>query len=934
MLFDIGLNVADITTNTQAIAANLTAIGNNATAIAANTTAFQSADQAIIDTHVANTRLTGTETIVGLINQFGTDGSITTFTLPALTTTGLIVTVTEITLNFVPIDAADYSVDGNVITFGTAPAAGQLRVTYNTDEDTTTAMVYTELAVDELVEDSVEAEAALLRAEDASIRAAFAAADTAITNTHVADTRITASTAEVAAYVDPTMPSPAELHALGVASVARIDELIDADVFVETTARIAEDMSIRTDFATADTTIINTHIANSRLSTVIALTDTEHEFAGNGTDPEFTIPAGGRTITVTAVTVDGTAQVDPDDYSSDNNVVTFATAPAAGAVIIVTYDATEDITTATVYTELAVDGLLSNNVDDTRLTGTTAEEDPADTSAQIATATVATEALTRELITDSEGEATAALNATDMALTARINGIIETYIEDARIQAAIFRTEATTMFSSDGLNTDFQLPDIADGDVVTDIVITVNTFTVPDGTNLPGLTFELVNGDTIRFSLPIALAAPMNIVVTWNTGAEDLTVAEVYSVNRITELLAVITEGGTGIPVLVNDPATSASQEGDIWYNSTDDVIRYFDGTNNRTLAVDLDTAIVSITGPVSDPSGGLTYTATRADTSTIEWTTGGTGTTPAEASFQATINPHTIMGAEVATTVTVTVSLGVTGTGFTYTGFSGVVTDPGMGTTVTAIPDGTGTANSFTFQVDASAATMTTDVPVEVTGNIDYTDINDSTLMHPFALTTTIIRTTVPPAHIYYGLQSDTDFDATDLTTYTDTGVIAANGATFVLNASGNTPTDAVYFAYPNSISLGDIAAGDSTSDGFYGFLGHFIDDAGGQQDATPNPEEETFTGDGILTMFTLADTAGLEVINLSATVDGVAVDVDDLELDVMAGVVTVTFATAPGDTLPIVISYDTLNFPNGFNVYIIHGFTQNNVQLTLRDF
>ena len=857
----ITLNTADITTNFQEIATNAGHIADNAAAIAANTAAFQLADQAIIDTHVANTRLTGTETIVGLTNQFGTDGSITTFTLPGTLTTGLIVTVTEITLDFVPVDVADYSVDGNVITFGTAPAAGQIRITYNTDEDTTTATVYTEAAVDELVEDSVEAEAVLRRAEDTSIRTDFGAADTAIINTHVADTRITASTAEVAAYVDPTTPTEAELHAHGVASVARIDELIDADVLVETTARIAEDALIRGEFATADQAIIDTHVANTRLSTVVALTDQIQTFAGDGTDTAFTLVGVDNVmVTVTLVTVDGVDQVLTTDYTVTDETISFVTAPADAAVVVVTYDTTEDITTATVYTELAVDGLLSNNVDDTRLTGTTAEEDPADTSAQIATATVTTEALTRELIINSGAAATAALNATDAALTARINGIIETYIEDARIQAAIFRTEATTMFSSDGATTDFELPGIADGDVVTDIVITVNTFTVPDGTNLPGLTFALVNGDTIRFSLPIALAAPNNIVVTWNTGAEDLTVAEVYSVNRITELLAVITEGGTGIPVLVNDPATSASQEGDIWYNSTDDVIRYFDGTNNRTLAVDLDTAIVSITGPVSDPSGGLTYTATRADTSTIEWTTGGTGTTPAEASFQATINPHTIMGAEVATSVTVTVALGVTGTGFTYTGFSSVVTDPGMGTTVTTAPDATGAANSFTFVVDASAATTNTDVPVEVTGNINYTDIDGSTLTHPFDLTTTIIRTTVPPAHIYYGLESDTNFDATDLTTYTDTGVVAMNGAMFLLNAMGNTAAQEVVFAYPSSIDLTGI------NDGFYGFLGHFVDDDGGQ--------------------------------NITPDYDGA----DER--------------------------------PAGFNVYIIHGFTQNNVQLTLRDF
>ena len=56
-----------------------------------------------------------------------------------------------------------------------------------------------------------------------------------------------------------------------------------------------------------------------------------------------------------------------------------------------------------------------------------------------------------------------------------------------------------------------------------------------------------------------------------------------------------------------------------------------------------------------------------------------------------------------------------------------------------------------------------------------------------------------------------------------------------FTLNAAAlnNTASDYILFAYPDSIDLGNTAGGD----GFYSFLGHFVDSDGGQN-VDPNED------------------------------------------------------------------------------------------------
>jgi hypothetical protein len=64
--------------------------------------------------------------------------------------------------------------------------------------------------------------------------------------------------------------------------------------------------------------------------------DNSEEFTGDGTETDFTLE--GDVTEILSITVDGTA-VSSDDYTYDETTktVTFDTAPANKAVIVITY---------------------------------------------------------------------------------------------------------------------------------------------------------------------------------------------------------------------------------------------------------------------------------------------------------------------------------------------------------------------------------------------------------------------------------------------------------------------------------------------------------------------------------------------------------------------------------------------------------------------
>ncbi len=266
------------------------------------------------------------------------------------------------------------------------------------------------------------------------------------------------------------------------------------------------------------------------------------------------------------------------------------------------------------------------------------------------------------------------------------------------------------------------------------------------------------------------------------------------------------------LPSLSEDPDDFL--EGFTYYNSTDDVIRYATVANDKSTFITVaglnDNFISSIADPVLQSDGSLTYVATRAGGGEVSWTTqAGSTPTPGVATFSATVDPITITQASPGVAITPTVSLGVSGEGYTYTGFSDVAVTSTNGVTygVTS-PSGT----TATFPINGVVSNQAVG-NIIITGNIDYTNPSSVAMTHRFSVSLRIVSLTQHD-HIFVGFENASPaFDSGDLTTYSDTSTPAANGVQFAFNASVNNDTQHTFIAVPTDV-VGTQVVGSGTLD------------------------------------------------------------------------------------------------------------------------
>ncbi len=298
-----------------------------------------------------------------------------------------------------------------------------------------------------------------------------------------------------------------------------------------------------------------------------------------------------------------------------------------------------------------------------------------------------------------------------------------------------------------------------------------------------------------NYVIDTRLVPPTNSVTL---GLYDDHTALIYSVDRMDEVIQSLRE--SPIQILTDDPATVT--EGDFWYNSTDDVIRYAidgDTANIVTLAGLNPLSINSITGPVATHNGGLQYTATRRNGTTVVWTTVGPSA-PTAATFIAEIDPHTIP--QATGSVPVTVTLGVVGTGYTYDGFTlpstGIVDEGSLIEANPALPtSGDAGDNTFTFEVNSALEPNT----ATLSGTILYTNADGEDLTHPFMLTVSIVEPehTSNVFYTYGATAAGGTVSDTTVLDWTDTGKLVGQQFPTVASPDATTAPD-LWIAYPSS--------------------------------------------------------------------------------------------------------------------------------------
>ena len=182
---------------------------------------------------------------------------------------------------------------------------------------------------------------------------------------------------------------------------------------------------------------------------------------------------------------------------------------------------------------------------------------------------------------------------------------------------------------------------------------------------------------------------------------------------------------------------------------------------------------------------GSITYTATNPDGTTLAtWTTGGGISPPAPEGFTVNVSPQSPQRVGFGGTITLT--LGVTGAGYTYTGFqnlhvNGDEQNPSSGTSNTiTINVADGTPN--TFEIDFDILSTGPDGEVQSP--------------HPEHITFQIVDRpqTIFFVHEAPGTTPDT------LNDYTDTGTLVQNDGSVSIPAPTDPADTQLYIAYPTA--------------------------------------------------------------------------------------------------------------------------------------
>ena len=330
-------------------------------------------------------------------------------------------------------------------------------------------------------------------------------------------------------------------------------------------------------------------------------------------------------------------------------------------------------------------------------------------------------------------------------------------------------------------------------------------FSIPDGA-------AGAQGPQAMFGQPTIATGPESIVIT-GTGST----ADPYILRLVLPIDTDTTytfAGGTGGSYTVTPSDTATAQTVETLSTGEQAVVAanpFLDDERIKLAAARIQNIIAA--APASD--GSITYTAEvvdamgRADPgNNVTWTTGGGGANPTPVErFQASINPTDVT--QVAGGVaSATITLGVTGTGFNYTGYRNLSIPAGIPTagidlasnsrtiTFTGIP--IGTPQRYTFDVDILSTGPDGPVaahPVEVT-----LDVNQPEPATPFIF--------------YEYVPSSSRNQTVDFGDSTPTPALAQAGNSFTIPGAPNANTRDLVIAWPTAANVHLVLFGRVTGD------------------------------------------------------------------------------------------------------------------------
>ena len=273
-----------------------------------------------------------------------------------------------------------------------------------------------------------------------------------------------------------------------------------------------------------------------------------------------------------------------------------------------------------------------------------------------------------------------------------------------------------------------------------DLEVFSNNLTGTAGTEGEAITWGPSNGFG---SVPIAIETVTGTNSAWNPTTKTLDVSNIG------------TGTGAGIESLVNDPASPSV--GEVWYNSTDNVVRYFDGTVTQTVATlvglngkqDVLTGVSDVPGLVSalngkqdsltglnDVPGLVAALNDKADNTDVA-INNVTGTNPAWNPANNTLDvtnigndtTYSVSAGATTTAGNVTLDLDASGSGTDSavtlaggTDIDFVRTDAGTITANFTGTSGGGTDTTYSLDVDENATTGAVDLMLDASAGTDST--------------------------------------------------------------------------------------------------------------------------------------------------------------------------------------------------------------------
>ena len=237
---------------------------------------------------------------------------------------------------------------------------------------------------------------------------------------------------------------------------------------------------------------------------------------------------------------------------------------------------------------------------------------------------------------------------------------------------------------------------------------------------------------------------------------------------------------------------------------------------DDETKLDDIDIRDVNIVAGAVQADGSQTFTWTRTATDgtprVIAWTTGG-GTNPGPVeSFTATLNPASVNVVGSGAGETVTLTLGVSGEGFTYNGYQNLRFPAGV--TTTSPTNGTSTNNVITFNIpNDMVRNFEIDVDIlSVQTNPTPGGRPITVNPHPIVRTFRVTAAPAPARDVFIGwaqeaTQGQTTLDYNTLNT-TETGagntmILAQAGQMVPIPAPPSTDVNDLILMYPRDANI-----------------------------------------------------------------------------------------------------------------------------------